>query len=115
MKKQIYYGLVIGIICLSLSSCGISKEIRVASINLVEKQKVALEAHKSFHKATIGTLSMYLDAELIRSNKVYADALKNYNKAMLDEIKKIYSNTSTTEVDKKWLKKNPDKKLRVLL
>ena len=62
---------------------------------------MSLGAHKSFHKATIGTLSMYLDTELIRSNKVNTDALKNYNKAMLDEIKKIYSNTTTTEVDKK--------------
>lgn len=99
MKKQHYLSLMLAIIF--LTSCGISTAIRTASLSLVEKQKISLAAHTAFHKATIATITMYLDAELIRSKTVNDDAVKKFQEAMLGEIKRIYSNTNTSVVDKK--------------
>lgn len=101
MRKYIVYGLLFGSICLFCVSCGISKEIRTASISLVAKQKVSLEAHIAFHTATLKTLFMILDAEQVKSDRDYKDVIAKYHNAMLDELKTIYENKVLSEADKK--------------
>lgn len=85
----------------SFISCGISKEVRIASTNLVAKQKASLEAHKTFHHVVLITLNEILDAELARSQKTYEKSLEDYHQAMLDELKNIYENEKLSEADKK--------------
>lgn len=84
-----------------LLSCGISKEVRTASTNLVAKQKASLEAHKTFHHVTLTSLNEVLNAELARSERTYEESIENYNQAMLDELKIIYENDQLSEAEKK--------------
>lgn len=101
MKKILAITFATISLSMLLSSCGISKEIRTASTSLVTKQKASLDAHIAFHKATLSTLNSILDAEQLKSDKDYKDAISNYHQAMLDELKNIYENNSLSEADKK--------------
>jgi len=85
----------------SFTSCGISKEVRVASTSLVAKQKASLEAQKTFHHVVVNTLNEVLDAELARSQRTYEESLESYHQAMLDELKSIYENEKISEAEKK--------------
>tara|TARA_R110001606_G_scaffold397481_1_gene574008 strand:+ start:483 stop:1067 length:585 start_codon:yes stop_codon:yes gene_type:complete len=89
------------VISLSLVSCGISKEIRAASIKLVEKQKISLAAHVSFHDATVKTISIYLDSELIKSKTKFEGAVKMQIEALSDIQKEISSSTIFSDEEKK--------------
>ncbi|MDF1676212.1 MAG: hypothetical protein P1U44_10895 [Vicingaceae bacterium] len=82
-------------------SCGISKEVRTASTNLVTKQKTSLEAHQTFHHVILIAFNEVLDAEIARSQKTYEESLENYHQAMLDELKNIYENEKLSEAEKK--------------
>lgn len=99
--KHLKTSLIFFIISIMLLGCGISEEVRVASKNLVEAQKSSLNSHKDFHEKVIASLNMFLDNEIARSEKTFATSIESYNKAMLEEIESIYSNTSLTEVQKK--------------
>jgi len=82
-------------------SCGISKEARNASANLVEQQKKTLESHISFHKAVLDVLGVFLEAEEQRSELTFKESVKDHEKALLDELKKIYDDGTTTDGEKK--------------
>jgi hypothetical protein len=101
MKKYIIYSILICSLTLFSNSCGISKEVRSASSNLVQKQKESLEAHQTFHKAVIKTLNKVLDAEQAKSDGDYNDDITNYHESMLETLKKIYSDATLSEADKK--------------
>ena len=101
MKKQYYKTLMVVVISLSLVSCGISKEIRAASIKLVEKQKISLAADVSFHDATVKTISIYLDSELIKSKTKFEGAVKMQIEALSDIQKEISSSTIFSDEEKK--------------
>ena len=114
MKKQHFYMLMIIIISFSLSSCGISKEIRAASIKLVQKQQTSLTAHESFHKAVITTLVRYLDFGLKKSKIDYDSTINDYDKGLLDFIKKMDSTTSFSVLEKKIKVEKLRQKINVL-
>lgn len=101
MRKVYYHFWLSFIVFSSLSACGISKEVRSASSNLVAKQKASLEAHISFHQITLQSLNQILDAEEARSERVYEESIEKYHQAMLDELKNIYENQQLSEAEKK--------------
>lgn len=101
MKRIVPFTLCVFTLLLLLTSCGISKEVRTASISLVAKQKKSLEAHRSFHTITLATLNEILDAEQAKSDRDYKKTIQSYHQAMLDELKSIYENASLSEADKK--------------
>tara|TARA_B100000809_G_C15069806_1_gene505559 strand:+ start:62 stop:673 length:612 start_codon:yes stop_codon:yes gene_type:complete len=100
MKKRTNY-LIAGVLFLLLTSCGISKEVRIASITLVEKQKTSLQAHQNFHNSVVNTINNYLGAEEQRTNDTYKNSIKINNESLIDEIKTIYSDQSTNIAQKK--------------
>ena len=70
-----------------ISRCGISKEVRIAPVNLVEKQEQSLEVHKNFHKGVADALNVILEAELMSSKKVFEASIDDQNLAMLEMIR----------------------------
>jgi hypothetical protein len=70
-----------------ISRCGISKEVRIAPVNLVEKQEQFLEVHKNFHKDVADALNVILEAELMSSKKVFEASIDDQNLAMLEMIR----------------------------
>jgi predicted transcriptional regulator with HTH domain len=101
MKKVYYYLWLSFVVLTFLSSCGISKEVRSASTNLLAKQKVSLEAHITFHEVTLQSLNQVLEAEEARSERVYEESIEKYHQAMLDELKNIYENQQLSAAEKK--------------
>ncbi|WP_157609333.1 hypothetical protein [Psychroflexus torquis] len=99
MKKGIFYWMLI--VSFGISSCGISKEVRTASVNLVEKQKQSLEAHKNFHKGVINALSVILDAELINSKKVYDASIYDQNLAIIEIIRELDKDQNLSDLEKR--------------
>jgi hypothetical protein len=85
----------------SVISCGISKEVRVASSNLVQKQKQSLEAHKKFHKGVINALNTILNAELANSEKVYNISINDQNLAIIEVIKELAKDQDLSDLNKR--------------
>jgi phenylalanyl-tRNA synthetase alpha subunit len=85
----------------SVISCGISKEVRVASSNLVQKQKQSLEAHKKFHKGVINALNTILNAELANSEKVYNTSINDQNLAIIEVIKELAKDQDLSDLNKR--------------
>lgn len=83
------------------SRCGVSQEVRNASSALVKTQESSLSSQVTFHKSVIATLTMFLDAELARSQAAYEDAVNAQNEAMAQELSAIYSDTQLSEAEKK--------------
>ena len=101
MKKTINYWTLILILSFGISSCGISKEVRTASVSLVEKQEQSLEAHKNFHKGVIDGLNVILDAELINSEKVFEASIDDQNLAMIEIIRELDKDQDLSDLEKK--------------
>jgi|GEM_PF-1134863 hypothetical protein len=101
MKKTINYWTLILILSFGISSCGISKEVRTASVSLVEKQEQSLEAHKNFHKGVIDALNVILDAELINSEKVFEASIDDQNLAMIEIIRELDKDQDLSDLEKK--------------
>ena len=101
MKKTINYWTLILILSFGISSCGISKEVRTASVSLVEKQEQSLEAHKNFHKGVIDALNVILDAELINSEKVFEASIDDQNLAMIEIIRDLDKDQDLSDLEKK--------------
>jgi hypothetical protein len=99
MKKGIFYWMLI--LSFGISSCGISKEVRTASVSLVEKQEQSLEAHKNFHKGVIDALNVILDAELINSEKVFEASIDDQNLAMIEIIRELDKDQDLSDLEKK--------------
>jgi hypothetical protein len=99
MKKTINYWILI--LSFGISSCGISKEVRTASVSLVEKQEQSLEAHKNFHKGVIDALNVILDAELINSENVFEASIDDQNLAMIEIIRDLDKDQDLSDLEKK--------------
>jgi hypothetical protein len=100
MKIVIMKIILLISLSISIISCGISKEIKGASSNLVEKQKTSLEAHKTFHTAVINTINMYLDSKLDKSKRDYSNNISGLENILFKEIDKTYKSPTMSEANK---------------
>ena len=70
-----------------ISRCGISKEVRIAPVNLVEEQEQSLEVHKNFHKGVADALNVILEAESMNSKKVFEASIDDQNLVIIEMIR----------------------------
>ena len=88
------------VVILLLSGCTISKEIRIASSKLVEKQISSLESHSAFHKTVAASLTQFLDVEEFKSEKMYLQNISTYEKSLLEELETIHDNATLNATGK---------------